>query len=491
MSREPGTGAPFVQALLPILFLLSLITYGLIVRPHLLDQPPFPLEVVFVLSACFAVGQQLLLGYRWLDIQASIVAKLVKALPAFFILFSVGLIISSWIICGTIPMLVAYGLEVIHPTYLYALAFLVPVLFSTLTGTSWGSAGTVGVVIVGIAGAMGADLGITAGAVIGGAYFGDKMSPLSDTTNMAALATDVDLFDHIHSMMYTTLPSAIIALVAFFVLGYIHPPEIATVDSGSTVPFLAALRSVFEFNVLLLLPPVIVLIGSWRRKPTVPTLMISMLSACALTLVFQRFSLADLTQALNQGFDVSMAPWAGEVPDGVSQLLNRGGLYALIEAIVVAFTVFIYVGALDNIQAMPTVVDRVFGFARSRKSTILASLAATAFTNSLTSNQYATSFIVGDAFKDKYDRLGIPRKVLSRSLEDAGTMLESLVPWHPTAVFMVATLAVPFADYWHWQLLTLINLVMAPTIALLGIGCFYPKGEGSEGSRGRDAQSGR
>jgi len=236
-----------------------------------------------------------------------------------------------------------------------------------------------------------------------------------------------------------------------------------------------ALQGTFNFNTLLLLPPVIVLFGSLRRWPTVPTLMISMLAACVLALVFQRFGVTDVVQSLCKGFDISMAPWAGDVPAGISELLERGGLYALIDAIVIAFTVFIFVGALDHIEAMPRVVGRVFRFAKGRRSTILSSLAAAAFTNSLTSNQYATSFIVGDAFKSKYDRLGIPRKVLSRSLEDTGTMLESLVPWHPTAVFMVATLSVPFAEYWPWQLLSLINLVLAPTFAILGVGCFQKK----------------
>ena len=472
VDRGEHREVSFAQAAMPVLFLVVLICWGLILRPHLLDQPPFPLEIVFILAASFAIGQQLWLGYGWEGIQASIVAKLGKATPGFFILFSVGLIISSWIVSGTIPMLVFYGLKIINPTSLYFLAFLVPVVFSMLTGTSWGSAGTVGVVIMGIAGAMGGHLGITAGAVIGGAYFGDKMSPLSDTTNMAALATDVDLYDHIRSMMYTTLPSAVIASIAFIGLGFIYPPAITTATFGSVAPFLDTLQAIFNFNPLLLLPPVVVLIGSLRRSPIIPTLLVSIGSAAALGLIFQRFSLTNVMQSLYKGFDVAMAPWASGVPEEVAQLLNRGGLYALIDAIVVAFTVFLFVGTLDHIRAIPKVVDRVLRFATTRTSTILASLAATAFTNSMTSNQYATSFIVGDAFKDAYDRLKISRRVLSRSLEDYGTMLESLVPWHPTAVFMVATLAVPFADYWHWQLLSLTNLVIAPTLVILGIGCF-------------------
>ena len=135
--------------------------------------------------------------------------------------------------------------------------------------------------------------------------------------------------------------------------------------------------------------------------------------------------------------------------------------------------VFIFIGAMDHINAMPLVVKRMFAFTKTRSSMILATLFATTLSNAMTSNQYATSFIVGDAFKSRYDALKIPRKVLSRSLEDTGTMIESVVPWTTTAVFMVGTLGVPFADYWHWQLLSLINFIVAPTLAILGIGCFY------------------
>lgn len=483
--RVAGVGEPkreerevtLRQAALPVVFLLTLIAWGLVVRPHLQGLPPFPLEIVFILAASFAIGQQLLMGCGWTAIQDAIVAKLGKALPGFFILFLVGLVISSWIICGTIPMLVSIGLEIINPTFLYILAFLVPVVFSLLTGTSWGSAGTIGVVIIGIAAAMEADLGITAGAVIGGAFFGDKMSPLSDTTNMASLATEVNLYDHIRSMMVTTMPSALAASVVFFALGFISPPAVTAADLGPLAPFQETLRATFEFNVFLLIPPLIVLGGSLRRKPILQTMMVSILTASVLALIFQRFTLADVMQSLYRGFDMGMAPWVAVVPPEVAELVNRGGLYALIDAIVVAFTVFFFVGALDNIGAMPLIVNRIFRFAKTRTSTILSSLAATGFTNSLTSNQYATSFIIGDAFKGAYDRLGIERKVLSRSIEDWGTMLESLVPWHPTSVFMVATLGVAYADYWHWQILSLTNLVVAPTLAILGIGCFYPRSQ--------------
>ena len=474
MNDSPATKkVSFLHALLPILFLSVLVVYGLILRPHFQGLPAFPLEVVFILAAAFAVVELFILGFKWPEIQRSIIHKLSAALPAFFILFAIGIIISSWMVSGTIPMLVYYGIDLISPRFIYLFALFVPAVFSVLTGTSWGSAGTVGVVIIGIAGALGANLGITAGAVIGGAFFGDKMSPLSDTTNLAALATEVDLYDHIRSMMVTTFPSTAIAAVAFLILGFAYPPTSATGELTGMAEFQGSLREMFNFNVFLLIPPLIVLAGSVRRKPIIPTLMASVLVAAILALLCQRFTLADVLQSLNRGFAAEMAVWMVTVPERTAELVNRGGLYSMSEAIFVAFLVFFFIGVIDVIDAMRTVVDRALRFAGTRASTILTALGATALTNAMTSNQYATSFIVGDAFKSRFDQLRIPRKVLSRSLEDTGTMLESLVPWHATSVFMVATLGVAWDQYWHWQLLSLVNFVVAPTLAVLGIGCFY------------------
>ena len=463
----------FIHALMPIAFLSVVILYGLIARPLFLGQEALSLETVFVLASFFSVSELFYLGLSWNEIQDSIVRKISTALPAFFILFAIGIIISSWMICGTIPMLVYYGLELVDPHFFYLVSFLIPVVFSSLTGTSWGSVGTIGVVLIGMASALEAHLGITAGAVIGGAYFGDKLSPLSDTTNLAALAAEVDLFEHIRSMIVTTVPSALLASVGYLILGFTHPPSIQQAEFDTLTPFLDSLSSLFHFSVLLLIPPAIVLIGSLKKKATIPTLLTSVLSAFILALIFQRFTLADVSNSLSNGFDHGMAHWVEKLPEQTIALVDRGGLYSMSQAIFVAFLVFFFIGSIDTIDAMPTVVSRVCSFAKTRAATIVSALAATGLTNALTSNQYATSFIVGDAFKSRFDKLNIPRKVLSRSLEDYGTMIESIVPWTSTAVFMVATLGVPWSEYWYWQLLSLINLIIAPTLALLGRGCFY------------------
>ena len=447
----------------------------MVLRPKVFHQPSFPLEVVFMLAAFFSIAELLILGFEWKDIQKSIVKKLSKGFPAILILFAIGVIIGSWIISGTIPMLIYFGINLINPSYIYFLAFIIPIIFSTLTGTSWGSIGTIGVVIIGVAAVIDANLGITAGAIVGGAFFGDKLSPLSDTTNIAAMATEVDLYDHIQSMMVTTLPSAIIAAFIYFILGFIYPPSFLSGETQQVSITLSAISSIFNFNIWLLIPPLIVLIGSIKKIATLPTLLTSSFSAAALALIFQPYTSTDIIRTINKGFNTEMAYWAYDLPSNISILFNRGGLYELNEAIIFSIMVFIFIGTIDLIHAMPSIVNKAFGQIKSKSAIIISSLFATAFTNGITSNQSATSFIIGDAFGKRYDDSGISRKVLSRSIEDYGTMFESLVPWHATAIFLTTTLGVSYYEYWNWQLLSLINLVIAPTLAILGKGCYYKK----------------
>ncbi len=473
MEGSPVKKVAFIYILLPIIFLSILIGYGLILRPNFLDQPAMPLEIVFMLAAVFSIGELLLLGFKWEAIQTAFVNKLAKGFPAILILFAIGVIIGSWIVSGTIPMLIYYGIKIINPTYIYFLAFVIPIVFSTLTGTSWGSVGTIGAVLIGVAGAIDAHLGITAGAIIGGAYFGDKMSPLSDTTNLAAMATEVKLYDHIRSMTYTTMPSAIIAAIIFFIMGFVYPPLRTEINSPEIVSTLSAISTMFNFHIILLLPPIIVLYGSIKRMATLPTLLSSSLISCFLALLFQDFNLSDIIQTLHKGFNTSMAVWVTDVPGNIGALFNRGGLYELNEPIMFSIMVLVFIGSIDLIDAMPAIINKVFVFAKSKAAIIISSLFSSAFTNAVTSNQSATSFIVGDAFGKKYDENGIPRKVLSRSIEDYGTMVESIIPWTTTTIFMTATLGVAYADYWHWQVLSLINLVVALILAITGKGCFY------------------
>ena len=461
----------FTVILLPVLGLLVMILGGLVVPPLILDQSQISLELVFVTSAVFAIVVLRLAGVSWERMQQSVMARMDAAMPAFFILLFIGVLIGTWMLSGTIPMLVYYGLTLVNPETFYLVAFLIPVVFSSLTGTSYGSAGTIGVVLISIASAMNADLGVTAGAIIGGAYFGDKLSPLSDTTNLAAIACDVDLYGHIQSMLYTTVPSAMIAACVFTYLGM--ATELAAVPEQVEIDqLMAGISGLFEFSWLLLLPPLIVLTGSLMRQPALPTLLVSIFAAAVLAVLMQPYSVFELGAAVRGGFSLdAMAPQI-EQTEGLAALMNRGGVYSMAEPIFIAFFVFFYVGVVDAVSAIPRVIRALLTWSRSVTSTALTALFATGAVNALTSNQYATSFIVGDAFRRQFDERGIDRRVLSRALEDYGTMLESLVPWTTTTLFMVATLGVAWEDYVRWQILSLANLAVAPLLLALGVGMF-------------------
>jgi len=474
------------QAVFAICALMVPVIYGLMVRPLFLSEAPLPLEIVFLIGAIIAISQLFYLGYSWDEIQKAITKKLSQAIPTILLLFAIGLLIGSWVVSGTIPMLVFYALKIVSPERIYIIAFIVPIFFSMCTGTSWGSIATIGLVLITVANVINAELGIVAGAIIGGAYFGDKLSPLSDTTNIAAMAVNVPLNEHIHSMLYTTLPSAVIAGISFYILDYIFPAQLNLSTTTGSVDItqveilnqtLTGISSLFSFHWLLLLPPIIILFGSFNKKPPLPTLVVSSICACGLSLMFQMFSFADVIQTLYKGFNINMADanQISKLPEHIAILFNRGGLYALNEPIIITVLVFIYVGAIDCINAMPTLINRVLTNIKKTPSLIITSLVASAVTNSMTSSQYANSFIVGEAFANKYDELGVPRKVLSRSLEDTGTMVESFIPWSTTAVFIYASLGVSINEYWQWQLLSLINIPLAFIFAFIGVGCFVIK----------------
>jgi len=478
VQTPSGKAITFSKAIAPIAFFFALLIYGLFIHPQLFKDGSLPIEVLILIAISVTSLYLFGLDYKWPTIQEHIVKKVGESIPVVLILFAIGVLIGSWIVSGTIPMLIYHGISLVQADWIYLFAFIICIIFSLLTGTSWGSAGTIGIVMMGIAEVYGASLAITAGAVVGGSFFGDKMSPLSDTTNIAALATKVNVMDHIKSMLYTTGPSAILAGLVYFFLspkfsgsGANNSVDLAMVDLT-----LLELDQIFDFNIFLLLPLAVVVWGSIKRWPIFLTLLGSAWLAMILAFVFQDFSLAEVFASFNKGFTVEMAN-AGPFESNVIQILNRGGLYNLIEGIVISLLIFAFIGVLDVIKAIDISIQSIMDKLKKRRTTVAAALTATWLTNLTASNQYATSFIIGEAFGKKFDEMKINRKVLSRSIEDAGTMMENLAPWTPSGIFMAGALGISVFDYAPYQFLSWINIGVAYLFAFTGIACFYGKKE--------------
>lgn len=475
-SERPKKEVRFIHCLIPVLTLIVFMVYGLGIRPFLLGQEGFSIEMILIgiiTVTCFLLWH---LGYGWKDMLDAVIRKFSQGMGSYLIMLCIGILIAAWIVSGTVPMLIYYGIKIINAQYLYVVGFVIACVFSMVTGTSWGSAGTVGIVIMGVAHAVDADLAIVAGAVVSGALFGDKMSPLSDTTNLASMAAQVDVYEHIGSMAYSTVPAAVLAGIAFYLLGFAYPPASSAFDNSVLQANLAAIREVYNFNILLLLPPVLVVVGSVKKWPTVPILIIASLLAVVLAAIFQRFTTGVIVAALTNGFRLDMITWADHLKDAsIIKIFQRGGMYSMSSTIFIGWLIFSFMGLCEIINAMPVVVNRVFSFASSRTSIVLSTLVAGVTTLAVTGNGYAGCIIGADVFKSKYDENGIPRRILSRSLEDSTTMFDACFPWAPTGIFMATTLGVATTSYLPFLLLTLFNTIFAVIFAVTGVGGYKVK----------------
>lgn len=403
----------------------------------------------------------------------SIVSKLSKTMPAIFILIIVGLLIGSWMIGGTIPMMVYYGLKIINPSFLVITSFLVTAFVSICTGTSWGSAGTIGVAIMGVAAGMGAPLPIVAGAVVSGAYFGDKMSPLSDTTNLAPIAAGSKLYEHIGHMFWTTLPGFAIAAVVYTIVGL-------NLDVGSAgtpervTQVMGSIENIFSFNILLLVPVIIVLAGSLLKKPTIPVMLLSSAVAIFNAVAFQGFSLQQGFTAAIDGFGLSMINIPGFDPSNlipdVARLLERGGMKSMLSTVLIAFCAYGFAGTLAVTGSLDIVLDKLTKSVKSTFGLVSATIVSCLTAVFVTSNGQLSILIPGEMFSKSYIKRGLQPKNLSRTLEDSATVTEPIVPWTAAGVYMATTLGVPTLQYLPWAILCYTGVIFALIWAATGIG---------------------
>jgi NhaC family Na+:H+ antiporter len=377
--------------------------------------------------------------------QRGIVDSIHKAMPAILIMLSVGILIGSWFACGTIPMIVFYGLKLISPKYFLVTACFVCSIVSIATGTSWGTIGTLGVAFIGIAMGLGIPLAPAAGAIVAGAYFGDKMSPLSDIPNLAVVVAGSNLFDHIKHMIWSGVPAWLAGLLIYFLFGLKYGGQ--KVGSETITLILQTLKKNFNFNVFLLLPLLVVFYFALTKKPTIPGMLLSSFVAAILAFIFQKASVTEVAAAMNTGFQSHTGV------QQVDQLLSKGGMMSMMETQLVAFTAFSFGGIMQSTGLLSVILDRVMKFANKVWSLVLTTVGSSVIAAMITGSSYLSMIIPGELLSPIYKKKELAAKNLSRIIEESGGIIVPLIPWSMAGVYIKGTIGVSAFSYLPWAIM--------------------------------------
>jgi NhaC family Na+:H+ antiporter len=416
---------------------------------------------VLLVAAAFLTGiLGALLGFSWKDMERGIVDSIHKAMPAILIMLSVGVLIGSWMASGTIPMIIYYGLKVVSPKFFLVTACLVCSVTAVASGTSWGTIGTVGVAFMGIAMGLGVPLAPAAGAVVAGAYFGDKMSPLSDIPNLATVIAGSNLFDHIKHMMWSAVPAWLAGLGIYFVIGL--KTETAAFRSETLDLITSTLRANFRFNVVLLLPLVIVFYFAVSKKPTIPAMILSAATAGLLAVLVQKTSLTTVAAAMNAGLPARTGV------ELVDRLLSKGGMMSMMETQLIAFTAFSFGGIMQKTGCLAVILERVMRFTRQVWSLVLTTVGAAVISAMITGSSYLSMILPADLFAPVYREKGLAAKNLSRIIEESGGIIVPLIPWSMAGVYITGTLGVSTFSYLLWAFMNYLSVAMLVVFGFTG-----------------------
>ena len=431
-------------------------------------------QIALVFGAAIAAVIGIKNGHSWKVVERTIVGGIATAMPAILILLSVGSLIGAWILSGTVPTMIYYGLLLLNPTVFYAACCLMCAITAVAIGSSWTVAGTLGIALVGIAAGMGLSPAITAGAIISGAYFGDKMSPLSDTTNLAPAVTGIDIFTHIRHMSWTTGPSLAFALVAFTLIGLHGAQSNEQLGLDAT---LALLESNFHISLLHLIPVFLVAGLAMRKTPAVATILIGALVGVLFALAFQRPAILALAgdgaqgaAALAKGvWIVLFDGYSANTGDAnLDSLLSRGGMSSMLTTVWLILTAMAFGAGLEKAGILQTLLRSLLKLGRSAASLIATTTGTCISVNVLAADQFIAIVLPGRMFKDEFRRRGLHEKNLARVLEDSGTITSPLVPWNTCGAYMAATLGVPTLAYLPFCFFNLVNPLVSMAYGATG-----------------------
>ena len=433
-------------SLIPVIFLIVSLFAGI----FLLGASP---HIPLILSCCVAALVGVKLGFSWKELQASIVRGISLAMAAILILMAIGLLIGSWVASGIVPLMVYYGLKFLSPEIFLLATCLICAVVSFSTGSSWSTAGTVGVALIGVGQGLEMPLPMVAGAIVSGAYFGDKLSPLSDTTNLAPAVAGSELFVHIRHMLYTTVPSLVIALLLYGLLGMSQGSSAASIENVETLN--AILRREFDLSLWLLLAPVSVVLMIALRFPALPSMLCGAFVGAVLGILVQDISIASMFTIMQEGYVANTGD------PHIDELLSRGGLESMFPTIGLILCAMAYGGLMEGSGMLAAISMAVLKIATTTGRLVATTLATCIGMNILAPDQYLSIIVPGRMYRGAFAEAGLDAKNLSRCLEDAGTLSSPLIPWNTCGATMMAALMVnPFA-YLPYAFLNLLNPVVS------------------------------
>ena len=469
IKREPTLR----QALLPVGVLVILLASSVYLYGDASSSGPN--QIALILSGGVAILVGLGNGYIWPELERGIVSGISLAMGAILILMVVGSLIGTWILAGVVPSMIYYGLQILSPSIFYPAAVIICALVALASGSSWTTASTIGIALIGIASTQNLNVGVAAGAIISGAYFGDKMSPLSDTTNLAPAMAGTDLFAHIRHMVWTTTPSLLIALVLFTAVGFFSTPPAASSDLEV---ILGELRANFAIGPHLLLPAALVFALVIRKMPAFPALLLGALTGGLFAAVFQQQAIVTYVgeSDLPRGLIIVQGVWTA-LFDGfvlnsgnatLDGLLSRGGMSSMLNTVWLIMSAMMFGAVMETTKMLQKIANSILSFVRGTGSLIAATILTAIGMNIVASDQYISIVLPGRMFRAEYRRRGLDPCNLSRTLEDAGTLTSPLVPWNTCGAFMSQALGVATLTYLPFCFFNLINPLVAAVYGFTG-----------------------
>lgn len=450
-----GRRIPLWQVLLVIAFMIGSLMYTIVIVEGYM-------HCALVLSGAFAACIAIANGYKWSYLEKGILRNIDSSMQALLILLTVGMLIGTWIAGGVIQAMIYYGLMILNPKIFLVAVCIICSIVSLATGSAWTTAGTVGIAFMGIGSALGIPEAMTAGAIISGAYFGDKMSPLSDSTNLAAAMGGSNLFDHVKHMVWTVTPSYIIAIVLYGIIGMRFGDGTASMDAVTEL--MDGLKDNFYISPLLLIPPVCVILLVVFKIPAMPGLYGGVLLGAVFAMIFQKDSFGNLLGLVMYDGYTSETGIAF-----IDELLTRGGLASMFYSAVLVLCAMVVAGVLDAADMLNIVCEKILKFCKSTGSLVLVVLISCIACNILAADQYVAIVLPGRMFKEEFENRRLKNKNLSRCLEDAGTITSSLVPWTTCGAYMSTTLGVATTAYFPYAFLNLINPFVSLFYGFTGI----------------------